>query len=39
MDAGDAVLPDPVYPILRMLGVWDAAEYLPTVGDAGLAEL
>ena len=39
MNAGDAVPPDPVYPILRMLGVWDTAEYLPAVGDAELAEL
>ena len=39
IDAGDTVPPDPVHPILRILGVWDAAEYIPAVGDAGLAEL
>ena len=39
IDAGDAVSQDPVHPILRILGMWDAAEYIPAVGDAELAEL
>ena len=39
MDAGDAVPQNPVHPILRILGVWDAAEYIPAVKDTELAEL
>ena len=39
MDAGNAVFPDPVHPILRMLRVWNTAEYLPAVENAELAEL